>query len=213
MYPITCVLVLIIINAFVNLMSVKDDRNTLFKLVFIASLIMLCINGIHYIRAFFVRKKFYKRLKKICQEKQAELSPFYRPYLSILRLGNNQTFTLKHNEKTYSCQMICIKRKGDSVYISENGELEVMHTMFLGKFGPLSKILKENLSYVTSLNFGWDVDDTKIKKILIIAPVSAKMFAGTVERNTPIYVGEKIGKYTVYNGTGFINAIDRNCIR
>ena len=138
--------------------------------------------------------------------------PLSLKYLSIFNLGDKQTFTLEYNGKNYTCQMIAIKRKGDPVYISQTGELEIKHMMFLGKYGPLSKILKDNLTYVTSLDFGWENTDSKTRKILIIAPVSSKMFAGTVGRNTPIDVGEKIGTYTVYNGKGFINAIDRDCI-
>ncbi|MBE6718565.1 MAG: hypothetical protein E7574_04860 [Ruminococcaceae bacterium] len=213
MYPITCTLILVILFSLYNMMYVSETRNAFIKIFLAIIIIFALIEISHYSRALKLRRKFYKQLKKICDEKKAVLSEIYRPYLSLISLGDKQSFTLKYNGKNYDCQMLFIKRKGDSVYISESGEMEIKHTMLLGKYGPQSRLLKDNLTYVTSLNFGWENNDTNTQKILITVPVSAKMFAGDVKRNTLIDVGEKIGKYTVYNAKGFINAIDRDCIR
>ena len=212
MYPITCTLLLVVLFAIYNMVFVSQSGGAFIKIFLIIIGIIIFAEISNHLRALRVRRKFYKNLKKICDEKNARLSELYRPYLSIFNLGDKQSFSLEYNGKIYTCQMIAIKRKGDPVYISQTGELEIKHTMFLGKYGPLSKILKDNLTYVTSLNFGWENTEPNTRKILIIAPVSSKMFAGTVGRNTPIDVGEKIGTYTVYNGKGFINAIDRDCI-
>ena len=35
-------------------------------------------------------------------------------------------------------------------------------------------------------------------------------FMGAI--NLPADVGEQIGEYTLYNGTGFLNAIERDCL-
>jgi len=213
MYPITCTLLLVVLFFIYNMVFVSQSGGAFIKIFLLIIGIFIFIEISTYLRAFRVRRKFYKNLKKICDEKNAKLSELYRPYLSVFNLGDKQSFSLEYNGKNYTCQMISIKWKSDPVYISPTGELEVKHTMFLGKrFGAFSRIIKNNLTYITSLDFGWENTDSNTQKILIIAPVSSKMFAGTIKRNTPIEVGEKIGTYTVYNGKGFINAIDRDCI-
>ena len=51
------------------------------------------------------------------------------------------------------------------------------------------------------------------KKILIVVPIPRKFFVST-NQSSPRQAdtGEKIGEYTIYNATGFLGALERDCL-
>ena len=85
----------------------------------------------------------------------------------------------------------------------DNGYVMYHHTF---------KIFKVNLfHFVTRTQFGFESEN---RKILIAVPMPKTFFvaAENDSKPKPADVGEIIGEYQIYNGTGFINALDRDCI-
>jgi hypothetical protein len=63
---------------------------------------------------------------------------------------------------------------------------------------------------MTQFDFGYE---SKNRKILILSPTPKKILVslgGFQPREGD--VGEKVGEYTVYNATGFLNALDRDTL-
>jgi hypothetical protein len=50
------------------------------------------------------------------------------------------------------------------------------------------------------------------KKLLVMCPVAARMFASEGGRAREIDTGDCIANYTLYTTTGFIHAIERDCL-
>ncbi|MBP3395697.1 MAG: hypothetical protein J6L87_00865 [Clostridia bacterium] len=50
------------------------------------------------------------------------------------------------------------------------------------------------------------------QKILIVSPITNEIYTGNTVSHKPADVGERIGEYTLYNGSGFLNAIERDCL-
>ena len=64
--------------------------------------------------------------------------------------------------------------------------------------------------YTTRQHFAFEGESGK--KIVVILPISAEIYIGDTLKNSVADVGEPIGEYTLYNGTGFLNAIERDCL-
>ena len=65
-------------------------------------------------------------------------------------------------------------------------------------------------AYTTRQNFAFEGEGGQ--KILIVCPIASEIFIGNTVKNRIADVGEPVGEYTVYNGSGFLNAIERDCL-
>ena len=172
-----------------------------------------------YIRAFRIRFRFMKKLKKICKEEGVELSKISHPYRSIfLKKSNAYEFTVKTNGKIYACKMIgSIFKSVPMVFCDkESGYF---------KFGV--QVRKNDLfTFRSWFTHGFEAPEAD-QKFLIVNPVPHQMKA--VQLYTA-FSSEKTefvteGKYermldnasslygmTVFSGSGFLNALKRNCL-
>ena len=63
---------------------------------------------------------------------------------------------------------------------------------------------------MSKIDFGFESEG---KKILIVLPIPKKIYVGTVNSAPrPADTGEKAGEYTVYNASGFLGALERDCL-
>ena len=82
---------------------------------------------VRYLRAVRIRRRFYRKLARVCRETGAETTGFYRPYRSVFSLGHRHTFTLWHKGKRYDCQMLASLRRNNPLYFTETGEMLTRH--------------------------------------------------------------------------------------
>ena len=184
----------------------------LLPFLFILLLIPALFIGLRLFRAVCIRRKFYQSLARACKESGSEITGVYRPYRSLVSLGEQHTFTLWHKGKRYDCQMLASLGRQNPLYISETGDVEIRHIFGLPK-SPIHTVTKDRpvlFEYTTKQHFAFEGEGGK--KILIILPIPTEIYAGNTARHTPADVGERIGEYTLYNGTGFLNAIERDCL-
>ena len=174
---------------------------------------------LHYIRAFWIRARFIKNLKKVCKEEGAELSQIVHPYRSIFfKKSSAYEFTVKMNGKVYACKMISAIFKSVPMIFcdKESGYF---------KFGV--QVRKNDLfTFRSWFTHGFEAPEAD-QKILIVNPAphmmkAIQLYTAFSSENTA-FVTE--GKYervldnasavygaTVLSGSGFINAVERNCL-
>jgi hypothetical protein len=87
----------------------------------------------------------------------------------------------------------------------EDGTGEYIHTVNIGKKGAQIEIFR----YVKKFNFGYKSENDKI---IIVIPVPKFMQMNKSGKIFDIDNGEVIGEYRMFAGTGFINALDRECV-
>ena len=181
--------------------------------------IIFLIFLIQYVRAFRIRSRFFKKLKKVCKEEDVELSRIAHPYRSIFfKKSNAYEFTVKMNGKVYACKMISAVFKSVPMIFcdKESGYF---------KFG-IQVRKNELFTYRDWFTHGFDAPDAD-QKILIVNPAPHMMKA--IQLYTA-FSSEKTefvteGKYermldnasavygaTVFSGSGFLNAVKRNCL-
>jgi hypothetical protein len=122
-------------------------------------------------------------------------------YLSLLHQPSGASFTLHQGDQSFACKLICGIRKSSPLFLDAAGNAKTVHTIRIGRV--------DLFHFVTSFRFDFESDH---KKIIVITPIPHKVFRSGGGANKEIDVGEKINEYQIYNATGFLNAIERNCL-
>lgn len=174
-----------------------------FLYIFIALLAaVLFVIATFYARAVKKRKSFIAKLKKYCGQHSITLSKVQKPYLSLFFQQNGADFTLKYNNVLYDCKLVAGVFPGSPIIFSDNGEGIRQNTFRLFQI--------EMFQLNTRIDYSMESRPDSCKKIIIVLPVPKNIYV-SVQGSSPrsADTGEKIGQYTLYNATGFLNALER----
>ena len=172
-----------------------------------------------YARAIRIRRKFLKRLKKLCREENITISEIKRPYRSLFtqKRGDFQ-FTVEMHGKTYACKMLGAMSKNMPMIFcdKETGYVKYGY-QFRGK---------ETVFWRAWFTHGFEAPVAD-QKILIVLPAPRQMFAVQMHTlfatDNVTFISEGKGQrpldnasvlydMTVFSGSGFINALKRDCL-
>ena len=164
--------------------------------------VVLITISVYYVRAILKRKSFIKKLKKYCADNSVFLSDIKKPYNSIFALHSGSDFTVDKKGVKYDCKFIAGIAPNSIIVLSDKGNGLKQNTVRLFK--------TELFHFMTKFDFGYESEN---KKIIILLPTPKTFLVSTNESPPSIAdTGEKIGQYTIYSGTGFLNSLDRNCL-
>lgn len=220
LYPIGSFLAVILTHAVLMpfLMAlVERPRETLT----IVGLILLILSGLVFLvflisipAALHKRRRLIKRLKRVCAEKGYELSSVRAPYRGLFRFYEGADFRVRIGERTYDCKLIGSKLKSGVMVFDYEGLFEVR---FYLRFPRASRVTMGGAYMHTSsvelfktvTDYTFESDN---KKLLIICPTCA--MTAVIDRGgfCPIDTGSAIGEYKIFNSTGFLGALERDCL-
>ncbi len=170
-------------------------------LIFIIIFIIALVNILIYRRIFASRMKFMRELKKLCKNQKFKLSKVKPATRSLFRADDTSDFTVEANGKTYECKLIPSKRKRAETTFFESG-------YYVNQLNV--RILFVDLSgLATAKNF---LFESRHQKILILNPAPRRALILRDKSLRELDVGDIINDYKIYNGSGFLNALGRNCI-
>ena len=153
------------------------------------------------LRAWRIRRRFFKNLKKVCAEYGFEIEQMDRPYLSLFLYRSGVNFRLHANGKTYDCKLFSAMRRHWDMYFHENGTLKTRRAFRFRRV--------EFFCFTSEYDFNFESDH---EKICIVAPVPNVISAGNEHWHRPIDTGTKVGDYRIFSSTGFLNALVRDCV-
>ena len=153
------------------------------------------------LRAWRIRRCFFKNLKKVCAEYGFEIEQMNRPYLSLFLYRSGVNFRLHANGKTYDCKLFSAMRRHWDMYFHENGTLKTRRAFRFRRV--------EFFCFTSEYDFAFESEHTKI---CIVAPVPKAISAGNEHWHRPIDTGTKVGDYRIFSSTGFLNALVRDCV-
>ena len=157
---------------------------------------------ISYIQCKICRRSFVKKLKKYCVANSVYLSDIKKPYLSLFVSQNGFDFTVEKNGTRYDCKFIAGIFPTSPIILTDKGNGIKQDTIRIFKM--------ELFHFLTRLEFGYESEG---KKILVLLPIPKTFFVSANEAPPRLAdVGEKAGEYTIYNSTGFFNALDRGTL-
>ena len=164
--------------------------------------VVLITISVYYVRAILKRKIFIKKLKKYCEDTSIFLSEIKKPYNSIFALHSGFDFTVEKKGVKYDCKFVAGIVPNSLIVLSDKGNGLKQNTVRLFK--------TELFHFMTKFDFGYESEN---KKIIILLPTPKTFLVSTNESPPHIAdTGEKVGQYTIYSGTGFLNSLDRNCL-
>ncbi len=167
--------------------------------------ILLLLFSLRHLRAFFVRRRFWRLLKKTCRENGYEFSHIRAPYRSLLTKNGNYEFTVGAHGKTYACKMLAAIHRGADMVFFSDGE------------GVCRKILKIRgvefpiKTYNKKFRYDFECEGADAK-VLILSPAPLTPHIEEGGRTYILDNGSTLHGYYLYAGQGFVNALNRNCV-
>ena len=163
--------------------------------------ILLLLFSARYLRAWRIRRRFFKALKQTAAASGATLSPILHPYRSLLRVDHEPSFTVTMKGKRYVCLLLGALRRHNPLFFSETGKVQCLHSYRFRRV--------EFFRYTTEYNCSFTADGTKC---IIVVPVSREIYAGHTGFFRQIDTGERVGDYHIHTATGFLGALSRDVL-
>ena len=175
----------------------------------------------NYITALLRRRKFFRKLKKLCRHEGHEILEIKHPYLSVFRETDDYTFALSANGQIYYARVISCINRGNYMVFDENGTFTRIR-MFripmprLGGVGRYVQIYdrgtgddRELFRISSEVNYTFEADG---KKLLILNPPARFVKISSHGSLKDADNGDQVGKYTIYASNAFLRALDRNAL-
>ena len=175
----------------------------------------------NYLTALLRRRKFFKKLKKLCEREGHEILEIKQPYLSVFRETDDYTFALSANGQTYYARVISCINRGNYMVFDENGTFTRIRLFRipmprLGGVGRYVQIYdrgtgddRELFRVSSEVNYTFEADG---KKLLILNPPARFVKISSHGSLKDADNGDQVGKYTIYASNSFLRALDRNAI-
>lgn len=163
----------------------------------IAVLVVLYIVFGKHVRALIYRVSFMRKLKKLCRKQGIRLTQRRNIYSSIFSGKEGSNFTFSMGGTTCSCKLITPLKMKDPVFFSEDGEVTFIGQVYIAE-------------HHRSEKYFFDEDaDGNVKRILIVNPGAAKIYATDHIHNRELHSGDRVMGYEVYRTENFLSAIKR----
>jgi hypothetical protein len=190
-------------------------------------ILLLLLLSKNYIRALFKRRKFVRNLKKTCREYGFELFDTKNIYRSCFFESRKHSFGVIANGKCFYCRIVAGVRRATELYLRPDGMGERhfcvrlympagsaigMHVrMSVNSYKPYIELFR----HVREFDYTFETDESA-HKVLILNPVPQRTYikqANNVSQACDeMDNGMNVGTYKCYGGTGFINALIRDCV-
>jgi len=178
-----------------------------FEKQLLSVLLILCIAAAalffgHHLRAIFIRRKFLRQMYKICRKKEIPLTPkkVLRPYRSLFRLKDGCDFSLESGGRTYSVKLLSGKRGYRQMILTAEGGLHRKSFRMRGA---------ELIAFESAFDYTFEGEG---EKILLLSPVPRFLYIHRGGSLHPADTGDRIGEYRIFNGSGFLGALERDCL-
>ncbi len=153
------------------------------------------------IRAFLIRQKFQRKFLRFCEERNLNVKFHNNIMQSVFFPSKTVDFTVLTGENKYDCKLIPSLAKYSPVFANREC---LVRTKTI-------RITKDLILFhrVTFQNYRFESSN---KKIIILNPAPHRFYLESSGRKKPADVGERIEDYVFFNGSGFLNALDRGSL-
>ncbi len=170
------------------------------KFFIIIAVLVAVVIAFPYVRAFFKRKSFIKRLRKTCKQNGYVINEG-NMLLSIFNYGGGEHFTVTTTEGTYACKFITGTKRSVPIIFDGKGTAVFMHRITFMKVTFSQKMVMRNIAF-----------ESQHPKVLIVnpAPIAVLKFIDGVM--TELDNADEVGGYKIFAGTGFVNTLERDLL-
>ena len=186
------------------------------------------ILSLNYLGALIKRRKFYKKLKKLCEENGFELRELNHPYLSVFRETDGYNFSIYANGQTYYARVISCINRGNHMVFDTKGmftRIKIFRIPFPRLGTPQGGVARGRFIQGIDRGTGDDRELFRVsaevdytfeapgKKLLILNPPAKFVKISIQGKLRDADNGDRVGEYTIYSSGAFLRALDRNAIQ
>lgn len=152
-----------------------------------------------YVRATLKLRRFIKDLSRLCSADGRKLSILQKPRVSLLKTGGGIDFSISTKKATYDCKIVSGAFRNSPIIFTDRGN---------GLRQITFRLLRADLfHFMSKIDYSFESEN---KKTVIVLPMPRSIFASVKDSPPrPADNGEKLGEYTLYSASGFINMLDR----
>ena len=182
-------------------------------LIGIAAAVVLIFAGPSYIRALVKRRRLIRGLRRVCRECGYELSPIRHPYWGLLHHKDGADFSVKVGDKQYDCRLLSAVLPGGKMLFDYEGSVTVHH--YIRFFWAAQRMhvatqhTFEQSTFSSTAEYAFESDH---QKVLIVCPTAPQTLIVGPKGGEPLDTGAHIGEYRMFNTTGFLGALERDCL-
>lgn len=156
-----------------------------------------------YGRAWRIRHKFLSKLLKMAQDRKSNfhLSSIRGARLSLFFPWRKANFIVRVRDKTYSVRLMCDPFRFLTMYFGPDGTgLRHIYLRFRGIE-----------LFSLEIPFTYDFEGEG-EKLIVLTPIPS--IIRSIDRNhtADLDVGDRVGDYRLFNGTGFLGMLERDCL-
>ncbi len=152
---------------------------------------------ISILRAFVTRHKFIKELKLVCSGHGFELSKIRRPYLTLLFKSREADFTVRTNDKIYTCKLLPCIYKPSTLYLKNDGR-------YIQRY-PIRLRNVEIYAFHVLKKYGFE---GKGERLIIACPAPYEIYMTEYGDAKLTESGYNVWDYKLYTSSGLINLLD-----
>ncbi len=219
LYPLGSMALAVIAAAFlmpflVALFSTPETALlSLTVLIGLAAVVVAIFAGPSYLRALIKRRKLIRGLRRVCRECGYELSPIRRPYWGLIHHADGADFSVKVGDRQYDCRLLSAVLPGGKMLFDYEGSVTVHHYI---RFFWAARAMHvatmhtfEQSTFHSTAEYAFESDH---QKVLIVCPAAPQTYIVGPKGGTPLDTGAHIGEYRMFNTTGFLGALEKDCL-
>jgi hypothetical protein len=166
-----------------------------------------------FIRAFCMRVKLMRQIKELCKQRDFHLKTHRNPFLSFLYKGKRFDFTIETPQKTYVVKLItCFSKIKIYHFIDEESYVTYFKTFIVL---PMATKVTEGVHWSCYHRFPRleKAEGDNVTHVLLFNPAPNDITYIDKKGLTQIAGNDTvIGDLQLFNGKGFLNAIERDCL-
>ena len=198
-FPLSPLLLFVFYSMFNILFSIVDALSIIGTAVAIV-LLVLIIYVFPLLRGMNKRRKFIADMRRVCERCGYTVSHIKEPYKSFTRPKIGANFSIEKDGREYQCAFVSTLHRGTWLSFVSDTDAYFRH-----------RIGTKNHHFTVNHHIEYGIRGEG-RKCIIISPLPKRIFAESDGSSREILPGDKIWGYTIYNMSGFINAIDRDCL-
>lgn len=156
-----------------------------------------------YWRGIHSRRRFMRKLRRICSENRFRLTNVRRIYSSLFFGYEGSNFTVEADGTAYTCKLVGIPHRKTPIYLDEEGNATYTHKVLFV------------VEHISTFSYFFEADiklNQESVKIIVVAPDDQRVYAENGASKRKLELGDKVMDYRVYHASGFANALERRCV-
>jgi hypothetical protein len=153
--------------------------------------------GIVIGRIIHKRRRFIKRLQLICKDHHFHIKQKHSLYAAMLSAKDGYDFSVDTDRGMFCCKLVPSLSRKNNLFFHDEGMVSYTSSL-------MNVIL-----HTVSQPYTFDANG---KKIIIVNPVSNRLYAANSSEKRLLEIGDVVMDYSIHTASSFLSALDRGCL-